>query len=245
MAIYKEMNPIGRKVLLISAGSVIWECGLYDRILEQLDELGTEIFELFDVELDAPAMAVHHGVALCEEEGIELLLAVGHADAVDTARGIAAALQLPEHAVWDFTKIQEEVLRTVVKYLPALLRRPSDREARENLNRAEDWVRSVFSHDRVLQELVACMTDPEMLAFCENNLVSPSPWLSVALDEETAPVIRRFGVNVLGVEEALPVMEGAKEAISLFSSFLLDTLVLWSGVSDLMLEDGVLAPMAV
>ena len=62
-------------------------------------------------------------------------------------------------------------------------------------------------------------------------------WLTYVLDEETAPIIKRFGVNVMGVDESLPLMDGAKAAIDALSAFFFDTLSLKSRLSDLGIDE--------
>jgi hypothetical protein len=69
-------------------------------------------------------------------------------------------------------------------------------------------------------------------------------WLTYILSKETAPVIKRFGVNVMGVDESLSLMDGAKAAIDALSAFFFDTLGLKSRLSDLGIDDKSFEEMA-
>ena len=69
-------------------------------------------------------------------------------------------------------------------------------------------------------------------------------WLAYVLDEETAPIIQRFGVNVMGLDGSLPAMEGAKAAIQALETFFFETLGLKSHLSDLGIDDKYFSAMA-
>ena len=235
-------NPLTGRVLLIPGGRAIWESGLYEAVLEQLDASGAELFELSDVERDAPETAVKVGAALCAEEDIDLLLAVGSETAVEVAQRIAACVGYDGDRVWDLTRMQGEVLRTVVQCLPVTLRTPQSRAAQARLEWAHGWLQGIAPFDVVLQEIALAMAEPEMLEYGLTGV--GQDWLGEVLDMETAPVIRRLGVDVLGVEEALPVMEGAAETVSRFCGFLYDTLVMGNCVSDLTRMDAGLTVLA-
>jgi alcohol dehydrogenase YqhD (iron-dependent ADH family) len=62
-------------------------------------------------------------------------------------------------------------------------------------------------------------------------------WLSYILNEETAPFICRFGMNVMDVDMSLTMMEGAKAAIKALETFFFETLGLKSHLSDLGIDD--------
>lgn len=64
------------------------------------------------------------------------------------------------------------------------------------------------------------------------------------LDGETASIIQRFGINVMGVDASLSVMEGAKAAIKSLETFFYETLGLKSRLSDLGIDDKNFVAMA-
>ena len=146
-------------------------------------------------------------------------------------------------------RMQEEVLRTVVKYAPVAVAKPDDYEARANLMWASSWGLNGFLYEGFFQATVCHSMEHELSAFYDithgHGLAILTPrWLAYVLDEETAPIIRRFGVNVMGVDSSLPVMEGAKAAIKALETFLFGTLGLASSLSDLGIDDKHFAVMA-
>ena len=139
-------------------------------------------------------------------------------------------------------RIQEEVLRTVVKYAPVAVKTPDDYEARANLMWASSWALNDFLYDGLSQSTVCHAMEHELSAFYDithgHGLAILTPrWLTYVLDEETAPRIKRFGVNVLGVDEALSLMDGAKEAIRALEEFFFNTLGLKPTLTDLGIDD--------
>ena len=139
-------------------------------------------------------------------------------------------------------RIQEEVLRTVVKYAPVAVKTPDDYEARANLMWASSWALNDFLYDGLSQSTVCHAMEHELSAFYDithgHGLAILTPrWLTYVLDEETAPRIKRFGVNVLGVDEALSLMDGAKEAIRALEEFFFNTLGLQPTLTDLGIDD--------
>ena len=140
------------------------------------------------------------------------------------------------------TRVQEEVLRTVVKYAPIAVRQPDDYEARANLMWASSWALNGFLFDGLEQDAVCHRMEHELSAFYDithgHGLAILTPrWLTCILDEETAPRIRRFGVRVLNVDPALPLMEGAKASIAALETFFFDALGLDRRLSDLGIDE--------
>ena len=146
-------------------------------------------------------------------------------------------------------RVQEEVLRTVVKYAPIAVAKPDDYEARANLMWASSWGLNGFLYEGFFQATVCHSMEHELSAFYDithgHGLAILTPrWLAYVLDDETAPIISRFGVNVLGVDSSLPVIEGAQAAIKALEDFLFGTLALKSRLSDLGIDDKHFAVMA-
>jgi alcohol dehydrogenase YqhD (iron-dependent ADH family) len=146
-------------------------------------------------------------------------------------------------------RMQEEVLKTVVKYAPVAVKTPDDYEARANLMWASSWALNDFLYDGLSQATVCHAMEHELSAFYDithgHGLAILTPrWLTYILDEETAPRIKRFGVNVLGVDATLSLMDGAKEAIRALEEFFFNTLGLKSTLTDLGIDDRNFAAMA-
>lgn len=114
---------------------------------------------------------------------------------------------------------------------------------------ASSWALNGFLYDGLQQDTVCHSMEHELSAFYDithgHGLAILTPrWLGYILDEETAPRIKRFGVNVMGVDAGLSDMDGAKAAIKAMSEFYFDTLGLKSRLSDLGIDDSKFELMA-
>jgi len=86
----QRMSSIAKKVLLVYGGGSIKKIGLYDQIMEQLKQAGITVFELAGVEPNPRIQTVKKGVAVCKQEGIEGVLAVGGGSTIDCAKVVSA-----------------------------------------------------------------------------------------------------------------------------------------------------------
>ena len=146
-------------------------------------------------------------------------------------------------------RIQEEVLSTVVKFAPVAVKDGSNYEARANLMWAASWALNGFLYDGIVQDVVCHQMEHELSAFYDithgHGLAILTPrWLAYVLNEETAPIIKRFGERVMGVDPTLGLMDGAKASIAALEKFLFETLGLKSRLSDLGIDDKNFAAMA-
>ncbi|MCA0984491.1 iron-containing alcohol dehydrogenase [Halobacillus yeomjeoni] len=89
-----------KKVLLVYGGGSIKKNGVYDQVMEQLNEAGVEVHELSGVEPNPKLTTVHEGVKICKEEGIHFLLAVGGGSVIDCTKTIATGAKYDGDA-WD------------------------------------------------------------------------------------------------------------------------------------------------
>ena len=138
--------------------------------------------------------------------------------------------------------MQEEVLRTVVKYAPVAIAKPDNYEARANLMWASSWALNGFLYDGLSQATVCHAMEHELSAFYDithgHGLAIVTPrWLRYILSEETAPRIKRFGVNVFDIDDSLSIIDGAEAAIEALEKFFFETLGLKSNLSDLGIDD--------
>jgi alcohol dehydrogenase len=95
-----EVPKYGKKVLVVYGGGSIKRNGLYDDVMNLLNGLGAQVYELAGVEPNPRLATVHKGVNLCKEEGIEFLLAVGGGSVIDCTKLIAAGAKYDGDA-WD------------------------------------------------------------------------------------------------------------------------------------------------
>ena len=95
-----EVERYGRRVLLVYGGGSIKRTGVYDDVMQQLNEAGAQIWELSGVQPNPRLSLVREGIAICREQQIQLVLAVGGGSAIDTAKAIVNGA-CHEGDVWD------------------------------------------------------------------------------------------------------------------------------------------------
>ncbi|KYD13577.1 hypothetical protein B4168_3379 [Anoxybacillus flavithermus] len=97
----EEIPRYGKKILLVYGGGSIKRNGLYDEVMNLLNELKVEVTELPGVEPNPRLSTVRKGVEICKTEGIEFLLAVGGGSVIDCTKAIAAGAKY-DGDPWDF-----------------------------------------------------------------------------------------------------------------------------------------------
>ena len=96
----EELAAFGTKVLMVYGGGSIKRSGLYDEMRGLLEGAGMQMFELAGVEPNPRHTTANRGAALCKENGIDVVLAVGGGSAIDCAKGVAAAAKTEDGDVW-------------------------------------------------------------------------------------------------------------------------------------------------
>jgi hypothetical protein len=96
----EEVEKYGKKVLLVYGGGSIKKNGIYDKIMEKLNEINAEVVELPGVEPNPRISTVRKGVEICKKEGVEFLLAVGGGSTIDCTKAIAAGAKT-DVDMWD------------------------------------------------------------------------------------------------------------------------------------------------
>lgn len=91
----------GSKVLLHYGGGSIKKTGLHEAITASLKAAGVPFAELPGVKPNPRLSLVREGVAMCKDQGIDLVLAVGGGSVIDSAKAIAVG-SVYEGDVWDF-----------------------------------------------------------------------------------------------------------------------------------------------
>lgn len=89
-----------KRVLLHFGGSSAVKSGLIDRVKASLDAAGVEHVELGGVRPNPEIGLVREGVALCKEQGVDWILAVGGGSVIDSAKAIANGACIEED-VWE------------------------------------------------------------------------------------------------------------------------------------------------
>jgi alcohol dehydrogenase YqhD (iron-dependent ADH family) len=94
------LKPRAQKVLLHFGGGSIKKSGLYDRITASLQSSGVDFVELGGVAPNPRLSLVHEGIALCKQQQVDFILAVGGGSVIDSAKAIAMGVYY-EGDIWD------------------------------------------------------------------------------------------------------------------------------------------------
>ncbi|MDG4658283.1 iron-containing alcohol dehydrogenase [Ectobacillus antri] len=95
-----EVPKYGINVLFVYGGGSIKRSGLYEEVMNVLREIGATVTELSGVEPNPRITTVRKGVALCKENDINFILAVGGGSVIDCVKAIAAGAKY-EGDAWD------------------------------------------------------------------------------------------------------------------------------------------------
>lgn len=102
-----EVVKYGKKVLLVYGGGSIKRNGVYDNVISQLNSIDAEVHELPGVEPNPRVETVRKGIAICKQEEIPFLLAVGGGSTIDATKAIAAGATT-ETDMWDIVTKKEK-----------------------------------------------------------------------------------------------------------------------------------------
>lgn len=108
----QRIAALGSRVLLVYGGGSIKKSGLYDAVLSQLNGVGAVVTELAGVEPNPRIESVRKGIALCRENDVEVVLAVGGGSAIDCAKMVAAGVCYAGD-VWDLVLAPARIARTL------------------------------------------------------------------------------------------------------------------------------------
>ena len=102
----EELLQFGKKVLLVYGGGSIKRTGLYDKVTAELKKAGITWVELPGIDPNPRIDSVRKGAALCKENKIDAVLAVGGGSVIDAAK-VTAAGALVDFDPWDFAGKQK------------------------------------------------------------------------------------------------------------------------------------------
>lgn len=95
-----EVPNYGEKVLLVYGGGSIKRNGLYNQVINELNEINATIIELDGVEPNPRLSTAQRGADLCKEHQIDFILAVGGGSVLDCVKLISVGAKYDGDA-WD------------------------------------------------------------------------------------------------------------------------------------------------
>lgn len=160
------------KLLLHYGGGSIKRSGLYESVVNALTTAGISFVELGGVKPNPEIDLVRRGVALCREEGVDYILAVGGGSVIDSAKAIALGVT-HQGDVWKlYTK--EETLQTTPLPVATILTLPaagsenspntviSDRASNRKLGYGHEQLRPALS---IVSPELFLTLPPEQMAY--------------------------------------------------------------------------------
>lgn len=106
-----------KKVLLVCSQGPFHENGLYDSIKNNLEENDIQVFEMHDVEANPKLFRIREGVKICQEAGVECVIALGSGSAIDCTKAISASAAMdvdPYDLYWGKRMTVTRALDTVM-----------------------------------------------------------------------------------------------------------------------------------
>lgn len=104
------VKKFGRRVLLVTGGGSVKRIGLLSEVRALLAD--AQISELSGIEPNPKIESVRRGTALCREEKIDVIVALGGGSVIDAAKAIAAGACF-EGDVWDLVKKRAPVTQAL------------------------------------------------------------------------------------------------------------------------------------
>jgi len=157
-----EELPVGVKVMLTYGGGSIFKNGIYRQVKEAL--AGRDVIEFGGIEPNPKLETLIKAVALCKQEKVEFLLAVGGGSVLDGTKFIAAAVRFPGDDPWDILAKRSKTIITDALPLGSVLTLPatgSEMNGGAVISRIDTKEKLVFSSPLVMPRF--SVLDPEVI----------------------------------------------------------------------------------
>lgn len=100
-ALAEELKKRATKVLIVTGSGSVKRGGIFDEVVEQVEEAGVEYVELIGVKPNPRLESVYEGIEIARKENIDFILPVGGGSVIDAAKTIAVGVKY-NGDVWDF-----------------------------------------------------------------------------------------------------------------------------------------------
>lgn len=110
-----ELKKYGKRVLLVYGGGSIKKIGLYDEIIDILNNADKEIFFDSGVMPNPTLEKLYQGIKIAKENNIDFILAVGGGSVVDYSKALSASIYCKEDP-WE--RYYEKMLEPDCKIVP-------------------------------------------------------------------------------------------------------------------------------
>lgn len=188
----QESVAYSKKLLLHYGGGSIKNSGLYDKVVTSLRKQNIEIFELGGVKPNPRVSLVREGVALCKENDIDFILAVGGGSVIDSAKAIAAGAHY-DGDVWDFFEGKSMIKAClpigVVLTIPAA---GSESSSGTVITNEDGWYKRATGHITMRPQFA--ILNPEL------TYTLPAYQTACGITDMMAHILERYFTNEKNVE---------------------------------------------
>ncbi len=87
----EELSQYGENVLLVYGKASIKKNGIYDKVINALENTGKRVVELSGIKSNPTYLQMMNGARLVRENNVDLILAVGGGSVVDVSKGISVS----------------------------------------------------------------------------------------------------------------------------------------------------------
>ena len=102
--LHVEVLKYGDKVLVAHGGDFIKNSPLYQNVMNELETNDIQVYELGAVEPNPRHTTVNNGVAICKDNGIQTVIAIGGGSTIDCCKAIAATTLSDSDNIWDLVE---------------------------------------------------------------------------------------------------------------------------------------------
>ena len=150
----------GRKVLLHTGGASAKKSGLLDRVEASLKAAGLDYVALGGVVPNPRVSLVRQGIALCREEGVDFILAVGGGSVIDSAKAIAIGVHF-DGDIWDIYERKGKPAKVLpTGNILTLAAAGSETSKSSVLTNEEGWIKKGYGSDLIRPRFT--MMNPEL-----------------------------------------------------------------------------------
>ena len=112
-----ELANYGKRVLLTYGGGSIKKNGIYQTVMDVLQQAGKEVVELSGIMSNPRTTKVREGIALCREHKVDFILAVGGGSVIDCTKFIAGGAKLPEEVdFWQTFFLDHQIVTEAISF---------------------------------------------------------------------------------------------------------------------------------
>lgn len=181
------LKPYASKVLLHYGGGSVKRSGLYDSVTASLKQAGISFVELGGVKPNPRLSLVHEGIALCKQEGVELILAVGGGSTIDSSKAIAMSV-FYEGDIWDAFEKKVEMKKALPVATILTIPAAGSESSGDSVITNEETQRKLAYGSPILRPLLSVM-NPELF------FTLPASQLSNGAADMMSHVFERYFTN--------------------------------------------------